>query len=59
MYQKQGIGRKMMEALQSIYHTFHQQMLTADGESIQFYEALGFKRADKTESMCIYDEGEH
>jgi len=30
-----GIGRKMMEAMQSVYAGFHQQMLTADGEAIE------------------------
>ena len=29
-----GVGRKMMEAMQSVYSGFHQQMLTADGEAI-------------------------
>jgi len=58
-YQHNGIGRKMMEALQSVYHSFHQQMLTADGEATGFYEALGFKRAGNTASMWIYDGNEH
>ena len=58
-YQRQGIGRKMMEAMQSIYSSFHQQMLTADGEAIEFYKSLGFERAGKTESMWIYSGGEH
>ncbi len=55
----QGIGRKMMEAMQSIYGNFHQQQLTADGEAIQFYNALGFERAGKTEPMWIYAGDEH
>lgn len=54
-----GIGRKMMEAMQSIYGNFHQQMLTADGEAIQFYEALGFERAGKTEPMWVYAGTDH
>ena len=58
-YHHKGIGRQMMKALQSVYHSFHQQMLTADGEAIGFYEALGFKRAGKTASMWIYDGNEH
>lgn len=58
-YQGQGVGRKMMEAMQSVYSSFHQQMLTADGEAIEFYKTLGFKRAGKTESMWIYDGSEH
>lgn len=58
-YQGNGIGRKMMEAMQSIYGNFHQQMLTADGEAIEFYKALGFVRAGKTEPMWIYAGNEH
>jgi GNAT superfamily N-acetyltransferase len=58
-YQGKGIGRTMMEAMQSVYGSFHQQMLTADGEAIGFYKALGFERAGKTESMWIYSGDEH
>ncbi|MCU7843753.1 MAG: GNAT family N-acetyltransferase [Candidatus Thiodiazotropha sp. (ex Monitilora ramsayi)] len=58
-YQGMGIGRKMMEAMQSIYGGFHQQMLTADGEVVGFYKALGFERAGKTEPMWIYSGKEH
>jgi GNAT superfamily N-acetyltransferase len=54
-----GIGRKMMEAMQSVYGGFHQQMLTADGEAVKFYQALGFKRAGKTEPMWIYSGEDH
>ncbi len=49
-----GIGRKMMVAMQEKYGGFHQQMFTADGEAIQFYKTLGFERAGKTEPMWIY-----
>jgi len=58
-YQGKGIGRKMMEAFQSKYGNFHQQMLTADGEAIDFYKTLGFERAGKTEPMWIYAGTEH
>lgn len=58
-FQKRGIGRRMMAAMQSIYENYHQQMLTADGEAVQFYEALGFKRAGKTEAMWIYGGEDH
>ena len=58
-FQRQGIGRKMMEAMQSIYSNFHQQMLTADGEAIEFYKSVGFVRAGKTESMWVYSGKEH
>ena len=58
-YQRQGIGRKMVEALNSIYGHFHQQMLTADGDAIEFYKSVGFVRAGKTEPMWIYAGTEH
>ncbi|WP_028304580.1 GNAT family N-acetyltransferase [Oceanospirillum maris] len=58
-YQGKGVGRKMMEAFQSIYGNFHQQMLTADGEAIDFYKSLGFERAGKTEPMWVYSGTEH
>ena len=41
------------------YAGFHQMMLTADGGAIDFYKALGFERAGKTEPMWIYAGSEH
>ena len=58
-YQGKGIGRKMMEAMQSVYGSFHQQMITADGEAVKFYKKLGFEHAGKTESMWIYSGNDH
>lgn len=58
-YQRQGIGRKMMEALLARYHGFHQHMLTADGDAVQFYASLGFTRAGETQPMWIYAGTEH
>ena len=58
-HQGQGIGRAMMEQLQSRYSSFHQQMLTADGKAVEFYQQLGFSRAGETESMWIYSGTEH
>ncbi len=49
----------MMAALNSIYGHFHQQMLTADGEAVEFYKSVGFVRASKTEPMWIYSGTEH
>lgn len=57
--QGQGVGRKIMELLKTKYQGFHQQMLTADGEAIEFYESLGFERAGNTEPMWIYAGSEH
>lgn len=58
-HQKKGIGRKMMEAMKEKYSSFHQQMLTADGDAIAFYESLGFESAGQTQSMWIYSGNEH
>lgn len=58
-YQRRSIGKKMMVAMQKIYGGFHQQMLTADGEAIEFYKALGFENAGNTQSMWIYAGTEH
>lgn len=58
-YHRQGIGRQMMQAMMARYAGFHQQMLTADGDAVAFYEALGFARAGRTEPMWIYGGTEH
>jgi GNAT superfamily N-acetyltransferase len=58
-HQGQGIGRQMMAALLTKYAGFHQQMLTADGKAVAFYQSLGFVRAGQTEPMWIYAGTEH
>jgi predicted N-acetyltransferase YhbS len=58
-HQAKGIGRAMMKLLQQKYASFHQQMLVADGEAIEFYGAMGFERAGRTVPMWIYDGDEH
>ncbi|RRC98079.1 GNAT family N-acetyltransferase [Amphritea balenae] len=58
-YQGQGIGRQLMSAMLERYTGLHQQMLTADGEAIQFYQKLGFERAGKTEPMWVYSGNDH
>jgi len=58
-YQRKGIGKKMMNVLKEKYEGFHQQMLTADSEAIEFYKALGFEKAGITEAMWVYEGNEH
>ncbi|CAM3899233.1 GNAT family N-acetyltransferase [Vibrio aquimaris] len=58
-YQGRGIGRKIMQVMQTKYQSFHQQMLTSDIEAVEFYKALGFERAGKTEPMWIYAGDDH
>ena len=55
----QGLGTKLMAALQEKYRGFHQQMLTADGKALEFYRKMGFVRAGKTEPMWIYAGHDH
>ncbi len=58
-YQGKGIGRMIVDKMQEKYGNFHMQMLTADGEAIDFYQKMGFVRAGKTQSMWIYKGNEH
>ena len=58
-YQSKGIGRLMMSALSEKYRGFHQQMLTSDGDAVEFYKRLGFKIAGKTIPMWVYEGTEH
>lgn len=58
-YQGKGIGRLIMDKMQEIYKGFHMQMLTADGNVIDFYKKNGFERAGQTEPMWIYSGGDH
>lgn len=58
-FQRQGIGRAMMQALLKRYSGFHQLMLTADGKAMDFYHSLGFERAGETVPMWIYAGNDH
>ncbi len=58
-YQGKGIGQMIVKKMQEKYRDFHMQMLTADGNSIDFYKKVGFVRAGQTEPMWIYNGEEH
>ena len=58
-YQRRGVGRAMMGALMERYAGFNQQMLTADGDAVEFYKSMGFERAGRTEPMWVYAGNEH
>jgi GNAT superfamily N-acetyltransferase len=58
-YQGKGIGQMIMAKMQEKYRNFHMQMLTADGQAIDFYKKIGFERAGQTEPMWIYKGNEH
>jgi hypothetical protein len=44
----------IVKKMQERYGHFHMQMLTADGQAIDFYKKAGFVRAGNTEPMWIY-----
>ncbi|MGB4837422.1 MAG: GNAT family N-acetyltransferase [Saprospiraceae bacterium] len=58
-YQRRGVGKMIMDRLQQKYKGLHQQILVADGKSIEFYKKFGFKMAGDTKSMWIYDGDDH
>jgi len=58
-YQGMGIGNRLVEKMQEKYKDFHMQVLTADGNTVEFYKKIGFERAGETESMWIYEGDEH
>ena len=58
-FSRQGIGTGIMNRLLERYAGMHQQMLTADGDAISFYERIGFVRAGGTIPMWIYDGDDH
>lgn len=58
-FQRQGVGRAMMGAMMERYEGFHQKMLTADGDAVEFYRSMGFERAGRTEPMWVYAGNEH
>ncbi|HCN83082.1 MAG TPA: GNAT family N-acetyltransferase [Sphingobacteriaceae bacterium] len=58
-YQGKGIGKLIIDKLQEKYKDFHQQILVADGRSIDFYKKCGFEMAGETKSMWIYQGHDH
>ncbi|PCH63330.1 MAG: GNAT family N-acetyltransferase [Gammaproteobacteria bacterium] len=51
-----GVGNAISDGHLVVYYP---HMLTADGEAIEFYKALGFERAGRTEPMWVYAGTEH
>ena len=58
-FQGKGIGKKIMIQMKKKYKDFHQQMLTADGDAVEFYKNMGFERAGRTEPMWVYQGDDH
>ncbi|MGB3587043.1 MAG: GNAT family N-acetyltransferase, partial [Tunicatimonas sp.] len=58
-YQGKGVGKKIMEVFRERYVNFHQQILVADGQAIDFYQQCGFQTAGETRAMWVYRGNEH
>jgi GNAT superfamily N-acetyltransferase len=58
-YRGKGIGKEIMRRLMTRYGGFHQHILVADGDAIEFYKKCGFERAGRTEPMWVYAGGDH
>lgn len=53
-YQKQGIGLNLLKIITQKYQDFHQQILVAESETVEFYQKCGFTKAGDTQAMWIY-----
>ncbi|MCJ8281465.1 MAG: GNAT family N-acetyltransferase [Rivularia sp. ALOHA_DT_140] len=53
-YQQQGIGLNLLKIITQKYQDFHQQILVAEAETVEFYQKCGFTKADHTQAMWIY-----
>lgn len=58
-WQRQGVGRQLMQAMLDRYGGFHQLILAADGDAVGFYASMGFSRAGRTVPMWIYAGTDH
>ena len=58
-YQRKGIGKRLIEVLLKKYEGFHQQVLIADNNAVNFYTKNGFKLATNTTSLWIYEGNDH
>ncbi|WP_299460826.1 GNAT family N-acetyltransferase [uncultured Microscilla sp.] len=58
-YQGQQVGKKIMEIMHHKYVHLHQQILVSDGATVDFYKKCGFEQAGDTQSMWIYQGGDH
>ncbi|MDN5203392.1 GNAT family N-acetyltransferase [Fulvivirgaceae bacterium BMA10] len=58
-YHGKGIGKMIMHRFQEKFKHFHQQILVADGNAIEFYKHCGFSPAGNTQSMWIYTGNDH
>lgn len=58
-YQGKGIGKRIVSILIEKYSAFHQQILVADGQAIEFYKKCGFSKAGSCKPLWIYNGHDH
>lgn len=58
-FQRQGIGKELMQMLLIKYRGLHQQVLMSDAAAVSFYEKCGFRPAGGTQPMWIFAGREH
>ena len=58
-YQGKGIGKRIVERLKANYDDIHMHILVSDEKAVAFFERAGFVKAGRTQSMWIYEGGEH
>ncbi len=58
-YQGKGMGSKIVKKLQNKYKNFHQELLLADAEAVEFYKKCGFTKTGNCQSLWIYKGHDH
>ena len=58
-YQRQGIGTEIVRRLRDKYDGFHQQVVLADFDALEFYEKCGFEMPGKCEALWFYNGHDH
>lgn len=58
-YHGKGIGKMIMDRFENLYSGFHQQILVADGQAIEFYKKCGFEKAGNCMPLWKYKGNEH
>lgn len=58
-HHERGVGRAILERLQSRYASLHQQVLVAEDDAVGFYERCGFDHPKAARAMWVYEDLEH
>ena len=54
-YQRQGIGKKLLELMLEEYKNVHTKVLIAYNRKVRFYKKLGFEKAGYAKPMFLAD----